>query len=129
MESNFAGWLAAGERAGRRNRRRCCDRVSAHAFVFYVATAPPWLAGYAEVGRRGEKQHITPVPACGGIQAAIRGGRRRSAAGPGRATRRDAVLLHPSGAQSGQAVRLVHALPGAELLLGEPMAPARLLDG
>jgi hypothetical protein len=45
MESNFAGWLAAGERAGRRNRRRCCDRVSAHAFVFLRGHCPALASG------------------------------------------------------------------------------------
>ena len=38
-------------------------------------------------------------------------------------------MLDPSGAQTGEPVRLVGALPGAELLLGELVAAAGFLEG
>jgi hypothetical protein len=40
-----------------------------------------------------------------------------------------AILLDPSGAQSGKTVRFVRALPGADLFLRKLIPPARFLDG
>ena len=40
-----------------------------------------------------------------------------------------AILLDPSGAQSGKTVHLVLALPGADLFLRKLITPARFLEG
>ena len=40
-----------------------------------------------------------------------------------------AILLEPSGAQSGKTVRFVRALPGVDLFLRKVIPPARFLEG
>jgi hypothetical protein len=64
-------------------------------------------------------------------RAAVTAGKRYAplTARPGSARgRRSAVLLQPGGAQSGEAMRLIHALPGPKFLFAEKITAQCLFE-